>query len=315
MLIRSIKQQFNYAIGKASRTGQSKHSAKAAGTYKAGELYGNETVTAYRDTAKNFSKWLSHNHPEITKVTEITPDHVQAWIDDRSEHWTKATLENHITRIKYLEQQAQKAFGIDKVHFYDKDIKRPETKEAERDKAMSHEDFLKLRERMENSRSFAKDALDIAYRAGLRIDEIAHLRREDIDLEKKTIFVSSEGAKNGKERSVPIRDKELEYFKDLLDRHPQEGYLTTIQAKSIDRAIRRYMDNTRDDKGQLLSEKYPKETAHAIRKLYATERMQEQRGSEPLPDKKEEMKCWDRVSHELGHGDGREALYKVYCKG
>ena len=105
MLIRSIKQQFNYAIGKASRTGQSKHSAKAAGTYKPGELYGNETVTAYRDTAKNFSKWLSHNHPEITKVTEITPDHVQSWIDDRSENWTKATLENHITRIKYLEQQ------------------------------------------------------------------------------------------------------------------------------------------------------------------------------------------------------------------
>lgn len=112
-----------------------------------------------------------------------------------------------------------------------------------------------------------------------------------------------------------INGKEQIVRKELLDRHPQEGYLTTVQAKSIDKAIRRYMADTRDEKGQLLSEKYPRETAHTIRKLYATERMQEERGSEPLPDKKEEMKCWDRVSHELGHGDGREALYKVYCKG
>ncbi len=240
---------------------------------------------------------------------------MQGWIDDRAEHWSKATLENHITRIKYLEEQSKKAFGKDKVNFYSKDFERPTTKEAVRNQAMSREDFLKLRESMEHSRSFAKDAIEITYRTGLRIDEVAHLRREDIDLEKKTIFVSSEGAKNGKERTVPIRDKDIAYFSNLLDRSPQEGYLTTIQAKSIDKAIRRYMTETRDENGRTLSEKYPKETAHTIRKLYATERMQEERGSEPLQDKKEEMKHWDKVSHELGHGDGREALYKTYYKG
>lgn len=258
---------------------------------------------------------MSHNHPEITKVTEITPDHVQGWINDRSPNWTQATLENHITRIKFLEQQAQKAFGRDKVHFYSKDISRPETKGSVREKAMSREDFLKLRERMENSRSFAKDAIEITSRCGLRVDEVAHLKREHIDLEHKTLFVSGEGAKNGRERTVPIRDQDLPYFRDLLNRHTSEGYLTTVKADSINKAIRRYMQDTRDDKGCLLSEKYPKETQHAIRKLYATERMKEERGQEPLADKKEEMKHWDKVSHELGHGNGREDLYKTYCKG
>lgn len=214
-----------------------------------------------------------------------------------------------------MEQQAQKAFGREKVHFYSKDISCPETKGTVREKAMSREDFLKLRERMENSRSFAKDAIEITARCGLRVDEVAHLKREHIDLERKTLFVSGEGAKNGRERTVPIRDQDLPYFRDLLNRHTSEGYLTTVKADSINKAIRRYMQDTRDDKGFLLSEKYPKETQHAIRKLYATERMKEERGQEPLADKKEEMKHWDKVSHELGHGNGREDLYKTYCKG
>lgn len=315
VLIRSIKQQFNYCISKSTRIGQSKHSAKKAGTYKAGKLYGQKTIDAYRDTAQNFSNWLAQKCPEVKQVVDITPAHVQAWIDDRAKNWTTKTLENHLTRIKYLEQQAQRAYGVDKVHFYSKDITRPATKEAVRTKAMSREDFSRLQERMAESRSFAKDALEITSRIGARVDEVAHLKREDINIEARTIYISPEGAKNGRARTVPIREKDLPYFQDLLERYPTAGYLSQITAQSIDKAIRRYMADTKDKDGIPLSVKYPKQTEHAIRKMYATERMQQERGSEPLADRKEELKHWDTVSHELGHGDGREALYKVYCKG
>lgn len=220
-----------------------------------------------------------------------------------------------MTKIKYLEEQAKKVFGRDNVNFYNKDYEKPKTKESTRNVAFSKDDLNRLKESMKNSRSFAKEAVEITARCGLRIDEVAHLKREDINLSEKTIFVDREGAKNGKARVVPIRDKDMNYFKELLEKYPERGYFTKTDAKSISKSIRRYMDKTQDREGVLLSKKYEKTTDHAIRKLYATERMKELRGNEPLSNNKEEMKNWNIVSKELGHGEGRKNLYNTYCKG
>ena len=220
-----------------------------------------------------------------------------------------------MTKIKYLEEQSKKVFGRDNVNFYNKDYEKPKTKESTRDKAFTPDDLNRLKESMKNSRSFAKEAVEITARCGLRIDEVAHLKREDINLSEKTIFVDREGAKNGKARVVPIRDKDMNYFKELLEKYPERGYFTKTDAKSISKSIRRYMDKTQDREGVLLSKKYEKTTDHAIRKLYATERMKELRGNEPLKNNKEEMKNWNIVSKELGHGEGRKNLYNTYCKG
>ena len=130
-----------------------------------------------------------------------------------------------------------------------------------------------------------------------------------------TIIIANQG-RNVNEQSVNFRFFVKIFKKGFLqlDFLSHGKYTGTVKADSINKAIRRYMQDARDDKGCLLSEKYPKETQHAIRKLYATERMKEERGQAPLADKKEEMKHWNKVSHELGHGNGREDLYKTYCK-
>lgn len=314
-LIRNINQQLNYAISKSLKIGESKHSAKKNGTYREGNIYSNNTLQSYKDTAKNLSNWLKEKHPEIKNVVDIKQEHIQEWINDRGKNWSARTLENHMTKIKYLEEQSKKVFGRDNVNFYNKDYEKPKTKESTRNVAFSRDDLNRLRESMKNCRSFSKEAIEITSRVGLRIDEVAHLKREDINLSEKTIFVSREGAKNGKERIVPIRDKDINYFKELLEKYPSNGYFTKSDAKSISKSIRRYMDKTQDKDGVLLSKKYEKTTDHAIRKLYATERMKELRGNEPLANSKEEMKKWNIVSKELGHGEGRKNLYNTYCKG
>lgn len=154
-----------------------------------------------------------------------------------------------MTKIKYLEEQSKKVFGRDNVNFYNKDYEKPKTKESTRDKAFTPDDLNRLKESMKNSRSFAKEAVEITARVGLRIDEVAHLKREDINISEKTIFVDREGAKNGKARTVPIRDKDIPYFKELLEKYPERGYFTKTDAKSISKSIRRYMDKTQDKDG------------------------------------------------------------------
>ena len=192
-----------------------------------------------------------------------------------------------MTKIKYLEEQSKKVFGRDNVNFYNKDYEKPKTKESTRNVAFSRDDLNRLKESMKNSRSFAKEAIEITSRCGLRIDEVAHLKKEDININNK----------------------------EILEKYPSNGYFTKSDAKSISKSIRRYMDKTQDKDGVLLSKKYEKTTDHAIRKLYATERMKELRGDEPLTNSKEEMKKWNVVSKELGHGEGRKNLYNTYCKG
>ena len=84
-----------------------------------------------------------------------------------------------MTKIKYLEEQSKKVFGRNNVNFYNKDYEKPKTKESTRDKAFTPDDLNRLKESMKNSRSFAKEAVEITARVGLRIDEVAHLKRED----------------------------------------------------------------------------------------------------------------------------------------
>lgn len=130
-IIRNINQQLNYAISKSLKIGQSKHSAKKNGTYKEGNIYSNNTLQSYKDTAKNLSNWLKDKHPEIKNVVDIKDTHIQEWILDRGKNWTEKTLENHLTKIKYLEEQSKKVFGRDNVNFYNKDFKKPEMKKAQ----------------------------------------------------------------------------------------------------------------------------------------------------------------------------------------
>jgi len=121
---------------------------------------------------------------------------------------------------------AKKNYGKDDVSFYTK-FEKPITKESVRDKKMEKTDFDRLKENMKDCRSFARETIEISYRTGLRIDEVAHIRGCDINLENKSLHVIEEGAKNGRARDVNIRDKDVEYFKQLKEKYP-DGYLTCI---------------------------------------------------------------------------------------
>ena len=60
---------------------------------------------------------LKEKHPEIKNVVDIKESHIQEWINDRGKNWSLKTLENHMTKIKYLEEQSKKVFGRDNVNF------------------------------------------------------------------------------------------------------------------------------------------------------------------------------------------------------
>ena len=304
--IRSINNQLHHAVSTALAFGESKRSASLE--ERESKVYSLKRADSLRALSKSFAKYLNTEYPEIKMVRDIKQDHVKAYLNAHKSTWSKHTLEEKCGQMGKLGTICGNAFngaGWSRVDV----MPAPESREKVRNVTMSQEHLAALRESFRGSKSAGAIGIEIAARCGLRSAECATLRGKDIDLEKKELFVSREGAKNGRERFVPIREKDMGYF-DSLKASAGDSYCCRgVSAEGINHAIREHMR----DLG--ISEFYPCSTIHSIRKAYAQERMEELRGPAPLPDRTEEIRTWDTVSHELGHGDDRIDLYNTYIGG
>lgn len=302
--IRSLNNQINYCITQNTRIGESKRAFKSNQNNRdiKGQVFSVQYSQNLRDTVKGFTNWMKTEHPEIRLAKDIRSEHIQEWINAKSPQWSKATLDNHISRMAVVCRQIENTFNTS-IHL---DIKKPAVVKSYqvRDVAMDKDDLQTLRKELEGRRTEAKTALEIAVRTGLRSKEIARLHSSHINVDKWVVEVR-EGAKNGKHRDVPIRQNDKAYFADLKAKTEGEYVCKGVGETSLNRGIRRALESI----GK--ADKYPNSTTHAIRKMYATERMQELR-----KEGKNERTAWSVVQQELGHGSQfRQKLYSTYVKG
>lgn len=302
---RSLKSQLKYAVQKCQRFGKSKHADKSNPEVNTKEgVYSISTSDALKDTMKNFANFMAEVHPEIGYVRDITVDHINDWITAREKDWSNTTWDNMVTRISKMEVLLNKTYHLEldlttDIKHRDKDR---QNKEEIRNVAMSREDLSAIIRQLSSSTSpNALRAVEITSRCGLRVREASCLRYSNIDLENKCIHVI-EGAKNGRKRDVAIRDKDIPYFTALKAQTGNNPYVTGgIKEDSINKAIRRAMGCIG------IADKYNNTTEHAIRKLYASERFEEEK-EKGYNDKK----AFTAVQHDLGHGDFRTKLFNTY---
>jgi len=101
-----------------------------------------------------------------------------------------------------------------------KELKKNLPKKARRQalpQSMSDEDFTKLISQLDQKKERhkeAKVAFLLAYESGLRISEIINLKKEDINLERKSIFVKE--GKYSKDRVVPLPKSWKNYMIDYI---------------------------------------------------------------------------------------------------
>jgi len=306
---RSLKHQFNYACTEHCRMGYSKHAEKNNPNFdNKGYVYSIKYAESLRDTITNFANFMAKEYPEVKQIKDITTEHTTAWVMAHQDNWSSRTTANHISKLKVLQSQVQDTFKS--CHNDFSSITLPERIKAEniRTIAMSENDFNLLSENMQARRTPAKEMILITRYAGMRADEAAHLHRNNIDLENKCLHIV-EGAKNGRKRDVPIRDIHISYFADLKA-NSVDYVCHGVKVDSLNRAVRRAMKEITLEDGQNMSDKYKATTDHSIRKLYARERMQEEREKGFG-----ELEAWNRVCAELGHGKNRKDLYAVYVGG
>lgn len=299
---RNLRQQFNYLITSNCRFGADKRAMKKNSCQQTSIVFSVKHAECLRNTVSNLCNFLKEQYPEIRRVNQITSKHIEEWYKIRADRWSIKTLEMHASNIRKLELLSKKMYSsckndFSKAKFPDKVNRNPD---RVRDIQMSEEDFRKIEEVLNNTKSKAKVAIQITYRAGLRINEVCHLKAERINIEKQVIEVR-EGAKGGRDRDVPIQPQDLEYFKNLK-KTVSKGYVCPIKPNSANMAIRKAMIQVG------ISNKYLSTTTHSIRKLYAQNRYDELRNK----GYEQGITTFDMVSKMLGHNENRTDLFKVY---
>ena len=261
------------------------------------------------DLSDQAFRFVKTHHPEIRYVRDISVEHVNEFLASKAEVCSTATLRQYGTKIRKISRCINYFFGID-TH-WEKGLLIPESLkttsgERQRTQQMSHDDFELIRVKSISSKSRAPIALELSARFGLRVEETAKIKAENIHLDGAGIWgfgqISITG-KGGRPRTTDIKSEEdHDFVKRLVDGKGPDERLVNIKKDSVNRFLSRVMAELG------IKEKYPVTGVHAIRKMYA-------------------QACWDKyraegfsvkesiryVNTQLGHNETRDRqLLSIY---
>lgn len=295
---RNLKYQFLNAINSNFREGMDKHSLKAS------RMMNNTRVFSYADrknlidVASNFSNFMKQNHAEVKMVKDVRAEHIQGFLNSKSNNCSKKTLEQYATKFNKLQNIVNSTYGTNANY---KGFVVPATvKQTKiRNVAMTRQDFEKLQNGFVNSKSYAKEAIQLTAKLGLRVSECTKLQGRDINIEKGIVHVAD--GKGGRDRDIKIRDEDKQYFSDLKSQYSDYQRICPVQTNSINRAINRCMQSVG------IANSYQDTSIHAIRKMYAQQQFDTYREQGMSINQ-----ALGSVSIDLGHSENRLELMKEY---
>lgn len=287
---RSLKNQLQHAVCISKRLGISKKAERESGVNTEMFCYSRNTVKKMFALVNTFSDWMRDKHPELKWAKNLDSKYFIEYGQDKRKDWTDQTAREMSHRVHKLGLMINNAYGLDldfsDVYFASGDKKSPNKQ------AYTREDCDKVRELLLSKETGARFLVDISYRIGARSEEARSITSENIKIDKRVVELRN--CKNGRDRDVPIREKDIEFFRNLkqyMENNNWTNACNGITENACNKAVRGVLRELG------ISEKYDG-LFHPARKLYAKERMKEEQDNG-----KSWVKSWETVQGELGHGE------------
>src|SRR5699024_10032479 len=312
--IRSFKQQFKYALYESYKKDESKHSAKNDERGLEGKIFSTNRLHDLIDLSNQLGDFISENY-EIKKVAEINSEMMNDFLEMKEETCNSNTLFEYKSRINKISECCNSVYKNHDINFeptknYEKDNFKI------RDKSMESEDLDILKQSLGESGNIGELALEIAERTGMRAREIAELRQGDINVEDGIVEVRK-GAKGGNFRDIPMKENDMEFWKNLSDKkitNDNNKIFGNKTEDTINKDIRYHM------KKNNLHNKYENTTIHSVRKMYAKEEFErvlkeikEKYNDKNIDNEDLRILAWENVQQKLGHGSVyRYELFDTY---
>lgn len=245
---RSLKQQARYAINQQKALGQKKHAA--SDKIKSQRLYSPSRCDGVRNVSDQFMTFVQKWFPEIKWMRDITNEHSTAWLKSMVEAnlIDKETFDEYRSRLSKLQRISEAVYGKCRKSgsWSTVNVVPPNTGKI-RTVTMTQQDFYAIRDSiMKTGCSDPWIAMDITAHSGIRVKGCHWFSGKDINLEKGTVYVCKQGAKNGRARAIPIRPGDWVFYRWLKERTPEDQVLRKQNGKvplpeSIDATIRRHI--------------------------------------------------------------------------
>lgn len=195
----SIGHQFWQQLESKKRIGESRHKAKEQGIAHEG-IYSYKTYDAYKNSSKQFAKWLKSEFPEVKKLSDINKDMCKKY-------------------IKYREQSGCSAYTYSQDMAMISKILDISLSKKECDVATRKLSDIK-KNRVDNGfRTNSRVIESILRGTGLRRNELANLKVKNIIIENNRVtgILVKKGAKGGKSRQVQVRRDYQEYIYKVIE--------------------------------------------------------------------------------------------------
>ena len=101
---KNLKHQFIHAIEDNFKEGMDKHSMKANGQRNDGKIFSYSDRKNLIDVACNFSNYMKENYKDIKMVKDIKVEHIQNFLNQKSNECSNATLKQYESKFNKLEK-------------------------------------------------------------------------------------------------------------------------------------------------------------------------------------------------------------------
>ncbi|OUN50350.1 hypothetical protein B5G18_14385 [Clostridium perfringens] len=252
--------------------------------------------------AKSLQKFLKDNGRDVKYVKDIQSEDIQGYLESaKARGCTQNTIDTYANSLFKIQEAINATYGVrtnwrseisipvaEKAHSVDRGV----------NSVITREDYNKILDYAAKNRSESGYAVRLQDFLGVRVEEVARISRDNINLEDRTIKLVN--TKGGRELTRDIPNDRVELVKEVLEHNYHEDRLFSIKGDSINR----YLNRIEDKLG------IERHSNHDIRRLIAQEKFDSYRKSGlSIKDAANKTSAW------LSHGDNRnDLLEKSYIK-
>ena len=303
MAKKNLYGQMTYAINKNFTERVDKRAFKEAnGKGMGSKIFSYGEKYRLKQLAKSFQIYAKENNLNVKLVKEIKAEYIQGFLEGAKERrCTQNTINSYANSLFKIQNTLNSTYNLNLKWREEIAIPQVEKKSSSTrgvDSVISREDYNKILNYAEENMSQSGLALQMQNWLGVRVEEIARIKKEFINLKEGTITFKN--TKGGKKLIRDISANKIDFVKSIIEHNFHNERLFSIEGKSINKYLNRVQD-------QLGLERH---SNHDIRRLIAQEKYDSFREKGmSIKEAANETGKW------LSHGDDRlNMLEKSYIK-